>query len=377
MLNDNLSLKSIFVDQIITGFEMQVLTPAQYKIAKEKYNSYGDAGKTRGQRIRINIKDSLHFKFLQDQSTLNSSYSDYVEFSEQLESHTVENYNKLIREFNLSSLKENPIQLQYLGKGEYQVTDGFHRLALYVWKTNKKHIPFEFVSGVTLNRVNLGEHRVSKALLRLLQKIHNQGFYNSWAIGNEFIAGYHGFDILGFKALGQRNNLLRVEYINSKVHLNDRRILDLGCNSGGFIFHIPAVEFALGIDFDKKSINFANNLVKFIKRQNPELSNRYSFIHRDIDKIQRHELTNLLIENEINLVCLLSMGSWLSNWKLIYSTVAMSGVDVLLETNNDEQGVDELNLFKIHGYTIQLISSESFDDNTGNIGRKTYFCTKD
>lgn len=374
MRNDNVSISSIFVDQIISGFEATVLTPSEFESARQKYSSYGDSGDTLGQRVRINVTKSLHFRFAQNPEKFSRLYQNYITNSDDT-NHSLEKFINLRKNFEIESLVDNPIQLEALGNGEYQVIDGFHRLSLYCWKTGKTYIPHKYLSGLLTSEINLKPERTSRKLRKALSKTHDNGFYNSWAIGNDFEAGYHGFDLFGFKIEGQRDNLKRVTNLLLSENLNERRILDLGCNSGGFIFHLPIVEYALGLDFDKNSIKFANLLKKYISEFDPELAHRYEFWQQDLNKLSTADLTEIIVKKRINLVLLLSMGSWLNNWEKIYATVASSGLDILLETNNDVQGINELQFFKEFGYRCDLILGSSQDDNSGNLGRKTYLCT--
>jgi hypothetical protein len=373
--NNNVSLSSIFVDQAITGFENLIMNELDFHAAVAKYSAYGDAGNTKGQRVRINISQSLHYMFLKKPESYTNHYLKYIEMTNQLE-HSLEKFIELRSDFSLELLRANPIQLIYLGDGEYQVVDGFHRLALYSWFTGKKSIPHEYLTGLVSNEIKLNSGKVEVRLRKALARIHNQGFYNSWAIGRDFEAGYHGFQLFGFKVKGQRDNSKRLIHLCSNIDLNERRILDLGCNSGGFLFHIPIVDFAIGLDFDKNAIAFANLLKKSIEIFDPELASRYEFKQIDLNKMTPAELTKTIIKKKIDLVLLLSMGSWLNNWKEIYGTVAMSEIEILLETNNDSDGFREIEFLESFEYVCRLISTASVDDNSGNIGRKTYLCSK-
>jgi hypothetical protein len=373
--NDNVSLNSIFVDQVITGFEHLTMDEFTFDEAVTKSSAYGDAGNTKGLRVRINVSRSIHYMFLKSTESYSNQYLKYIEVTNQLE-HSLEKFLELRSNFSLELLRANPIQLIYLGEGEYQVVDGFHRLALYFWFTGKKTIPHEYLTGLVSNEIKLNRDKVDKRLRKALARIQGQSFYNSWAIGRDFEAGYHGFELFGFRVKGQRDNPKRLTHLISNVDLNERRILDLGCNSGGFLFHIPIVDFAIGIDFDKNAIAFANLFKKNIGRFDPELASRYEFRQIDLNKMTPAELTKIVIQKKIDLVLLLSMGSWLGNWKEIYGTIAMSGVDILLETNNDIDGSSEIELLESFEYVCKLISTASVDDNSGNIGRKTYLCSK-
>jgi len=66
------------------------------------------------------------------------------------------------------------------------------------------------------------------------------------------------------------------------------------------------------------------------------------------------------------------MGSWVKSWHELYNLAISYKCQILLETNNDKEGIAQLDLFKKQGLEIKLISDHSKDDVTGNHGRKTY-----
>jgi hypothetical protein len=68
----------------------------------------------------------------------------------------------------------------------------------------------------------------------------------------------------------------------------------------------------------------------------------------------------------------LSLGSWVKDWRKLYINCIKQAKTIILETNNDTEGRPQLDLFKQYNCSIKLISTESRDDITGNIGRKTY-----
>lgn len=374
MLDDDVSLKSIFVDQWITGIEKQYLSREKFLSGLYKYDATIDKDLNRHNKIRINIEDSLHFKFLCNPFYFRKYYEHYVNFSNQ-QDHSVNNFQNLRRNFRVEMLEGSPLHVSEFAKGEYQVIDGFHRLALYYWNTGKKNIPKKYLKGITSRPVDFSKHKIQKRLRKKLQANRGSSFYNSWAISANLDSGYHGFELFGFESEGQRNNWERLQSILRRVKLEGCRILDLGCNTGGVIFHIPSIEFAIGLDFDKKAISAANCILNEIEKYDRELASRYRFECLDLNHFTAGCLTKYLFEYDIDTVFVLSMGSWLSNWQSIYMTLAYAGVDILLETNNDSHGKEEIALLTDLNYQIEIISDSSLDDVTGNKGRKTYFCT--
>jgi SAM-dependent methyltransferase len=155
------------------------------------------------------------------------------------------------------------------------------------------------------------------------------------------------------------------------IWFRNKSIADFGCSTGGILFHIENAKSYTGIDYDKYSIASARLIKKLISKQDMELSEKYSFFVRDFDKIKPEELEQIL-PNNIDISFLLSMGSWVKNWKQIYKYVAEKSHIVVLEINNVTEGEQQLDYFKELGLNVELIVDNSDDDVTNNNGRKTY-----
>jgi hypothetical protein len=122
----------------------------------------------------------------------------------------------------------------------------------------------------------------------------------------------------------------------------------------------------LGVDYDEKCIaasEFIKNKLLFY--------NNYNFVKRDL---QKEDISDLFHEKP-DVVFLLSMGSWLKNWKDIYELVSKNTKTIFLETNNNDEGKPQIDYFTEKGYSIVLVSNNSDDDCTGNLTRQTYMIT--
>ena len=86
-------------------------------------------------------------------------------------------------------------------------------------------------------------------------------------------------------------------------------------------------------------------------------------------------MKNLNVE-KIDMIFILSIGSWATNWKQLYIDCIKNSKNILLETNNDVEGKSQLELFSKYNCKIDIISENSLDDNTGNYGRKLYLITR-
>lgn len=213
--------------------------------------------------------------------------------------------------------------------------------------------------------------KYQKKIVRKLNKTKDNNFYNGWFVNKTLEGGYHGFNTFNLDITGQRNNKLRIEKFSKFLDFKDKSIADFGCSTGGILFHIKDAKTYTGIDYDKSSINSAKFIKKLIRKQNKELSDKYTFFVRDFDKINPNELDEILPE-KIDISFLLSMGSWVKNWKQLYQYVVQKSSIVILEINNVTEGKQQLNYFKELGLNVELIIDNSDDDITKNNGRKTY-----
>lgn len=76
--------------------------------------------------------------------------------------------------------------------------------------------------------------------------------------------------------------------------------------------------------------------------------------------------------DKVDVIFLLSLGSWIKNWRELYTQSLVYSDVIILETNNDIEGKPQLDFFKSLNCSITLLSDTSNDDTTGNYGRKTY-----
>ena len=189
--------------------------------------------------------------------------------------------------------------------------------------------------------------------------------FNGWY--NRTLYGYHSFDINNIKLIGQRNPNIRLKKIKEYINFENKTLIDFGCNNGGMIFHIPELRKAIGIDFDANCIKSCEEMSLLLG-----YDIEYKFKRQDLNKF---DLIKYLYEEEMNkvdIIFLLSLGSWVKNWEKLYKDSLKKSEIIVLETNNDKEGLPQLELFRKLECEIIMISDKSDDDMTGNIGRKTY-----
>ncbi len=145
------------------------------------------------------------------------------------------------------------------------------------------------------------------------------------------------------------------------LSFRNKRVLDIGCNTGGMLLHIPEIAHGVGLDYDEACIKSAIGM-----RDTFQFANRLEFHCVDLNREDLH------FKTEFDIGFLLSVGSWVKNWRGLYKKVFDACRVIYLETNNDTEGADQLEFFKDLGVKIHLVIKESLDDSTGNKGRKTY-----
>lgn len=89
--------------------------------------------------IVVNIKDSLHNKYLNFPSKYTEIYKNYIDITNQKE-HSLQNFHNLIENFDFDLLRKYKISLhpyKYENKLIYIITDGVHRSSLCVFNSMK------------------------------------------------------------------------------------------------------------------------------------------------------------------------------------------------------------------------------------------------
>lgn len=215
------------------------------------------------------------------------------------------------------------------------------------------------------NKYKIQEIEILKEKLKnTVSQIH----YNGWSNRTKY--GYHSFNIDNIQINGQRKPWIRLDNIKKYYNFENKTLIDFGCNTGGMIFHLPELKKAIGIDFDKECIESCNYMASILKNKT-----EYKFIQQDLNNFDFSIfLKNNSIE-KVDIIFLLSLGSWIKKWSILYKECLKYCDNIILETNNDIEGKQQLEFFKNLNCNIILISSNSYDDTTNNFGRKTYLVT--
>ncbi len=302
-----------------------------------------------GDKYALHPLETPHLRALQTGDY--TFYEELIRETKQVE-HSVERFRKLRDTFEIAYMA--PIIVEYVHDvGKYTVMDGVHRLALLLLQgIVKTAVPFSIMRAY-MNK------KACDALKEKLRLTTGDTKYNGWSNRTEF--GYHSYRIFNFAAKGQRDPLSRLSIMKRIISFQNKRVLDIGCNTGGMLFHIPEISVGVGIDYDQVCIDTANAFKKVF-----QFANQLEFVCLDLDA------TPLVLDKPYDVAFLLSVGSWIKTWRTLYRTVYAVTKLIFLETNNDVEGVDQLNFFHALGAKIHIISHKSDDDSTGNIGRKMY-----
>ena len=299
------------------------------------------------------IQDTIAYDAIQKNDY--ELYNEYIKYTNQRE-HTESVFLNLCENWDIEKCsKPNPIEANAYGHSTFfWVLDGCHRLVNF----KKKQL---YGDAIPTDKIKINFYKCAiDKIKEILKKTVDITHYNKWANRGDF--GYHSFDIYNISIQGQRNPIRRFEKIKRYYEFSGKTVLDLGCNTGGMIFHLPELKKAIGVDFDKNCIDACHYLKKRFN-----FACEYEFVQADLNNFP-------IVHYTADIVFLLSVGSWVKNWEKLYTDAYSINNCVLLETNNDIEGKPQLELFYKLGATVQLVSDCSDDDITGNNGRKTYLC---
>lgn len=298
----------------------------------------------------VDLRDSIHYKSLQSNNY--KLYDRYVKETQQTE-HSLVNFTDLVNNFD--ETKMDPIRATYVWSvGKYVITDGVHRASILLAKN--RHIKFSQIK-LTYDEQTL--ENVSKLLLSTTNYVVCTGWNNR--------IPYHTIKLGDKKIQGQRDPERRLSKITPYIKLDNKYVVDIGCNIGGNFFSLPRLGRGIGFDGDSRCIEVAKNLKQIYQYNYP-----LDFVVHDFDKDSLEILAQKIESPDVFI--LTSMGSWVIKWKELYTLCASYKVPIIFETNNNQEGKSQLEFF-MDNFDIKMISDNSDDDSTGNFGRKLYMIT--
>lgn len=297
-------------------------------------------------------------------------YNEYITLCNHKE-HTREIFEKLVTEFNI--LKMEPIEVSWNGQ-YFVVNNGAHRLAILMHKgIIMDSIPIywlknngKIIEKWDANSIDIPEE-VIKQVSSLLGSTVGYSFSNGW--NNRTQHGYHSFTIKNMNLIGQRGCVKRLEKMKSVYDFKGKKVVDLGCNTGGMIMHLETSAKGVGVDYDGKCIEVARKVSTLLKDYVPPCE----FYQMNLERT--NEVRELMERETPDVVFLLSMGSWV-NWEPLYKTVTGLCNRVFLEINNNHEGQPQIDFFVSEGWNMVEVSGSSDDDTTGNHNRRLFFMSK-
>ena len=152
--------------------------------------------------------------------------------------------------------------------------------------------------------------------------------------GAKYPAGYSSLRLHGKTVIGLRDPASRVDLI--PVTLENKTILDIGCNQGGILMYSAkkGIKWGVGIDFHHRLINVANKAADCERMDTV----RYYTFNLEEDPLPLIE--DLLPESHVDIVYLLAVCKWIKNWREVIDYAASISDALLFETNGlnqDEQ----------------------------------------
>jgi len=185
--------------------------------------------------------------------------------------------------------------------------------------------------------------------------------------GEQFQAAYHTLHLFDKDILGQRNCKVRVDIMKEYVDFKDKNVMDLGCNTGGILFQLgEIVKNGIGLDYDDRHVNCANCMNGYYKFD-------FQFYTFNFDKTNLNIIDNFINE-PIDIVFVLSMGSWVKKINELYRYVAKISPIMIVEMNSEKEEGPQLEVIRKLYKEVKFIGF-SLDDPS-NHGRKLYICSK-
>jgi hypothetical protein len=305
----------------------------------------------------FHLKDTINYKALVNNNY--EIYNKYINDTNQ-EEHNENIFKNLLSNFDIN--KMDRINIEYnMDIDKYIVRDGVHRLSIIIFKKiYNENIPLKHFN-ILFDQKTITT--IKEKLVKTTGKVYNNGWHNNTTFG------YHSFNIFNININGQRNPKQRLQLIKKHVNFENKVVVDLGCNSGGMLLHLPELKRGFGYDFNKnciESAKYLNNILKY--------NNDINFFEKDLNFFNFDTLKN----ESVDIIFLLALGSWIRNWKELYTNSVKKANIIIYETNNDKEAIPQLKLFRDLGCDLKLISYESTDDITKNYKRKTYLvkCSK-
>lgn len=180
--------------------------------------------------------------------------------------------------------------------------------------------------------------------------------------GKDCDYGYHTHYIDGKELGGQRNTKERLKIFKEYVDFTNKTVVDFGCCTGAMLFYLDDIKSGIGLDIDDKYITAANIIKNYLNKDNLTF------------KVFNLEQTLDTLRIQADIAMCLSLGSWIKNWKELYKYCRDNTGIMILETNNEQEGVKQIEYVKTLYSSVKMVCDKSLDDRTGNHRRQLWIC---
>jgi hypothetical protein len=186
---------------------------------------------------------------------------------------------------------------------------------------------------------------------------------------NHIDIGYHSIELNGKYYRGQRDCMMRLEFIEKEIDLSNKNILDIGCCIGGMLFPLDSkIKSGVGIDFNYKNVNAGNKIANYKKSKN------IVFYQFDLDKESLYYLSNFTHET-VDVTFLFSVCMWIKKWRQLIDYIRERNSVLFIETNGSQvQQLEQLQYCQSKYTNVKILYDRS-DDDPGQKKRKLYMCT--
>ncbi len=209
------------------------------------------------------------------------------------------------------------------------------------------------------------DERQKRKLLNVIR--YTQGREVAYS-ATSYPAAYHTIEIGTERIPGQRDPAVRLAAV--PYDFSGKSVLDIGCNQGGMLFALrDSIQYGIGVDFDGKMINAAH-LIKAVTQ-----SHNTQFYIFDVDCEPLEILEDLLPDQQVDIIFLLSVCMWITNWRELITWCAKHCNHMLFESNGTAEMQAEQLAFLRGAFSDVILLSDQSDDDPKCKNRKLYFCS--
>jgi len=205
--------------------------------------------------------------------------------------------------------------------------------------------------------------------VRLHNLIHYANASDARYSASDFDYGYHQMNLKGRTLPGRRDPSKRLSLL--PVNLVGKSVLDIGCNQGALLFSLEStISWGVGIDFDERMVNLCN-LQRGIRK-----SSNLDFYVFDVDSDVHEFILDLLPQERVDIVFLLSVCMWVKKWRELIDFCSEISGSVFFESNGSPaQQSEQVKYLRRQFSEIKLLAEESEDDPKQK-NRKLYYASK-